>query len=485
MIRKTNLRLLLALVLCAALLAGCGKSGDTTTKNVETAPPEPRDIVAEALTATRAAFDLEGKSAAEGPVHQELTLHLADANVGMDLSELYGSGLRLTSESDSASRKAAGILTLDVAGAEMLSVKLQLEDNMLYLSSGELLGDRVLAVNTETLGTDFPGLEAEGFNVFENMTAHGTSLSQETANALDAEWERLFDGALWAEDGKITVTAGADSAECARYTMTVEARALVDCVCSSFNILTADSAVEAMLRSAMAGELDDYESYEDMVEDKAMELREELESAVTEPVAVEYALSGGLVRQISTALHGEEEAIDFRLTLGLGENVKDYIGLVCGTEEDRLELTSQGRHTAADAFTDHTVLTITDDGAEELALDSTLERAADGAFALRTEIVSESDTINIDAAGTYLKDDGISLKLDSLKLNFIGFEVTLEGSYVQSSGSPVEIDHTGAMELAQLTEAEQADLGETLENNLTALMFRLISAAPSLIGVLA
>lgn len=494
--RSRRISMILALVLVLAMLgslAGCGKV-------------DPKAAVKTAAIATAADFarvgdqfgyDAISKLVASGNCHQEMEFYLQKANLGMDLSGFYGTGLTMTADSSIPDRKMAVDMGLRVADYTALNLNLLYVDSGIYFACPELLGSRLLGINTETLAQDLPeaGLdESFNFNIFDLIDGHldengKFSLSADTMKAMLDAYNTMADASAWAAGEKTSLTVGGVSGDCEVYTLTVPAEKACDCIMSILTALLSDDYCATIMQSLLAEELYDYDSYEQYIEEMLSELEGELREGLTQDLSFVFYVKDKLLRGVDTALTGDGETLNIELRFGMGKNAADCIDLrVYPEDEGELRLTSSGSHILADGkFTDKTVFTF-DDGIDGETVSFTLDTDYDtksGDYTSELYAEAEGDAVTLSAAGN-LKIDGktMDMSFDSIRLSAMGMDVTLAGSYHAGEGEAVKADISGAVMIPDLTDADYAELDAEMEENLNTLAMKLMSEVPAVQALL-
>lgn len=488
---RSRLSAVLALVLIVAMLAsfaGCGKT-------------DPKAAVKEAAIGTFAelgkvgaqfGYDKIAKLTVSGDCHQDMQFYLKEANVGMDLSPLYGTGLVMSADSNIADRKMAVDMSLSLGDYTALTMDLLYLDSGMYFGCKELLGDEIFGVNTETLAQDLPeaGLdESFNFNIFdiidEYVDENGKfSLSVDTKKALADAYNTLADAADWSDGGKSTITAGSDSGECAHYTMTVPAGAACDFIMSVVKTLAKDDYLSLIMQSALAEELYAYDSYEQYIDEQLADMEAELRESLTQELTFDFYVKDKLLRCVMFSV---AEGGDFTLAFGMGKNAADYIELSADVDGEGFRIVSQGSHVLADGkFTDKTVLTVSD-GADSEAVSLTMDTDYDtksGDYTSKLYAEAEGEAVTMDMAGN-LKIDGESMDMsfDAITVDVIGMNITLAGSYHISKGESVDFDVSGARMIADMTDADIEELDGQVEQNVYALLINLVNAKPEIMAL--
>jgi len=486
---------LLALVLSLALivaLAGCGAK-----------KPDPKQAVTDAFNATQDTLS-EAQAApgsdeireivASGKYHQDMELYLTGANVGLDLSGFYGTGLSMSGDVDMDARKLDVDMGLRIADYDALSLGFGADDNIMYISCPGLLGDGLYGVDTETLSA-LPGSggdESMNFNVFDQLAstvvtdADGNPvLLPDTAEAIDSGWDAMGEKLTWAAVEEKKTVSGV---ECDIYTLTIPADAAADYVCGIVDALSGEAYIETVLMPVVISE--GYASYEDFVAQGFGAIKDGIKEGLVDDIGVEFALFNGEIRGIETSVTMHGEAMDIDLLFGNGKDVgvADYSEMNIALGDVRLTLVSEGEHSSDEEYTDLTKITVADSGsggelqieAETVLSFDTGEYKCDIFFDFGGADGVQEFSASMSLAGTLSYEDGVKMSFDKLGIDVMGMSLDFEGSYSVSESAGVGRDFSGGRLVAEMSESEINELGGVVETNALGLVMAAMEEVPAL-----
>lgn len=483
--------LVLATLLC---FAGCSKAAD------------PKEAVKGAAKATIAEFaelnsqfgyDEISKMSATGNCYQEMGLYLKDANVGMDLSPFYGSGMTLYANSSMAERKMDMSMDFRLADYDCLNFYTFFDDSMLYMACKEILGDTLFGVDTMTMAEDMPdaGLEAGfGYNIFDlvedYINENGQfALAAETKKALIDAATAMTDGSTWAAGDKHSITSGSESAECDTYSLTIPEKVFADFVAAAFEAMANDDYFRMMFESAAMYEIEEAGSYEAFVTEMIESIADELNNSITEPIVTKFYVSGGKLCGIDMDLTIEDVNSETSMRFGI-EEPANYFEMTFevndGSSNVELKLVSQGDHVLKDGkFTDKMSLEVLEDGVTlvEMNMDSDYDTKS-GDYAVDMDIEIEGVVIVIGMDGNVAIDGTtMDMTFDNIAVSAAGFDVTLDGFMHISEGTVPEMASGDILLFKDITDDELYDLSVLAQENAYALLMTLMEEVPAIMNL--
>ena len=157
--------------------------------------------------------------------------------VGYDLSDLYGLGVRMSTNYDGSARKMDAQLSAfwddeDIAALQMLA-----DGAKLYFGSPQFTGDTFIGMNTETLGADLAEMTGDSsvedisFNIFELMDIIMSTESGEDFEKVIHDAHKVLMDQIEAEkDGTEEIEVNGADIKATLYNVTIPQDALEDYV---------------------------------------------------------------------------------------------------------------------------------------------------------------------------------------------------------------------------------------------------------------
>lgn len=425
------------------------------------------------------------------PTHQEAALYLKEANLGTDLSSIYGTGLKLSVQQDLPNRKMQLGLGLRAADYDVLDVGIAFVDDSMYLSCEDLLPDMLFGISADELAEQ-TGLDAAYFNVFEYTSkftnANGKlSFSDKTKTAMQDALTALFDAGEWTKDkGVVNLTNGGQITEAKGYTLTLPMQSAKTFLIAIEEAIVRDELIESLLHEA--GEIEEMDFYGELLE-MIDEQKQTPVDANEAPLVISFAMKDGLIRRISTNVVVDGERVDISVMLGLGKNVADDFCLSVTTSEGSLEWKSTGQHVLVNGkFSDYTCVTVRDAYEDEpivLEMNTNYDSNA-GAYNWLVKVKADGEQLSCGSNGTLLfGKDTVDMTINELYVKLPDESgLTVNGSYHVWGVQNVAVDVSGAKSILSMSEDDMEELEYTLYENLYSWMETLMEKVPTFVEML-
>lgn len=480
---------ILSLAMMMSLLAGCG--GDTAT--------DPKEAVKDAISATADEFGtLAGKSplaeinkaAVSGSMTQNVELYLADAGVGYDLSDFYGTGLVMSAVSDYSVRQIMSACNIIIAGYDALGYEVAFDDDMIYMSCEDILGDTVFGMNTMTITEDLQDTYGDlgitsGYNVFDIIDEYisdegGFAMSIATMSKLSSAYDALLDASSFAEAVDTTISCDGASVDCQRIDMTITGEAFSTFAAAVSEAVLNDSYIKLVFESVAIGSYG-YASYDEFVSDALVHLEAGLAEA--SDITASFYLDD-MLRGADLTFAGGSLEIRFG-----AENVYDYIEAVMTIDEAAVEvkLVSTGNHGFdGGVFENTTELRVkeNDYAIADFTVNSSYDSSTE-AYSFNMLMFVDGTDITVISNGTAaIADDAVTATIDSLNISSMGMYLDFEGAWDIATGGETDINTDNVMMIADMTEADIEELSDLASTNAMYLVMDIMSAVPQLATLL-
>lgn len=405
--------------------------------------------------------------------------------VGYDVSDLYGLGVRMSTNYDGNDRKMDAQLAAFWDDEELAVIQMLADGAKLYLGSPQFTGSTFVGVNTETLGADLAemtgdySMEDVSFNIFELMDIimemedpEGIEKAMKDANkALIAEMEVKKTGSETLDiNGKETKTTA--------YHVVIPQDAMEDYVNTMMKAMSSIDYVSMYeeLFKAMGMPQDEIDYMLSELKDMDIygELGDSLEYALDElgDLELDVYLSHGYVSAIIYEEKIDGVKVEIGLYLGGGDNYVDDLSLEIKAGEGEIEVISTGNHTGkGGTYTDETTISVREDGSSLGRLTSELEYEPGGkGNNFRWEIgVSSSGanlgTLEMEGQLTTSKDS-FDLKLDNVAVRSMGMEIfSLGVNYYVGPCEGMDVSVKSPKMLADMDEYDLMDLVYEIQDN--------------------
>lgn len=411
--------------------------------------------------------------------------------------ELRGLGLSAAIDFSLPGKKLDMILKPTYGSVDLLNAELKIDDNMAYLGSPQITGDRYYSFNTETLfadlaklGVDMEGMEGVRIDVFELMQILSENMmdSAENQEKINNAVKKLIDSIDTKMVGSEEITVNGHDLKCDEYNvvvtkeavleyykvvlevmMTTDNTALLPALCESLNI-----PEEKMILTTTTGVPTD-------------EIMKSLEEALDEygDIELTFYLKDGYVMAVAFDINFEDTPLACMLSIGGGDNYVDDLSLALTADGQTILLESSGNHTGKNGkFTDNTKLSIKGQGFSMTFLNSSLSfdskksgeniqwtlSMAGVALHVSGNVSYDSKSICVD-----LNDIGITQSGEELLAFSLFYEI---GEYAES------IQIGDSLELLKLPEDEIKEELTILTENAQQWAMGMADQIPELLGML-
>lgn len=411
--------------------------------------------------------------------------------------ELRGLGLSAAIDFSLPGKKLDMILKPTYGSVDLLNAELKIDDNMAYLGSPQITGDRYYSFNTETLfadlpklGVDMEGMEGVRINLFELMQILSENMmdSAENQEKINNAVKKLIDSIDTKMVGSEEITVNGHDLKCDEYNvvvtkeavleyykvvlevmMTTDNTALLPALCESLNI-----PEEKMILTTTTGVPTD-------------EIMKSLEKALDEygDIELTFYLKDGYVMAVTFDIDFEGTSLKCMLSIGGGDNYVDDLSLSFSADGQTILLESTGNHTGKNGkFTDSTKLSLKGQGFSMTILNSSLS--------FDSKKSGENIQWTLSMAGVALHVSG-NVSYDSksicVDLNDIGItqfgEELLAFSLFYEIGEYAESIQIGdSLELLKLPEDEIKEELTILTENAQQWAMGMADQIPELLGLL-
>lgn len=420
------------------------------------------------------------------------SMELKDINsqlVGYDLSDLYGLGVRMSTNYDGSARKMDAQLSAfwddeDIAALQMLA-----DGAKLYFGSPQFTGDTFIGMNTETLGADLAEMTGDSsvedisFNIFELMDIiMSTESGEDFEKAIHDANKTLMDQIEAEKDGTEEIEVNGTDIKATLYNVTIPQDALKDYVKTLEDALSAVDYVDMYERlfKAMGIPQDDIDYMMADLEDLDIygELFDGIRYALDElgDLDLEVYVSQGHISAViyKETIQGTE--VEIGLYLGGGEKGDQYVdnlSLEIEIEGDKLVVASSGNHTGkGGSYTDETTLSLLEGGSKSpmFRLTSDMEYEPKGKgdnfqWTIDVDAPGANGAVKMEGRLTTSKNS-LDLKLDDVSVHVMGLKVLSLGvEYYAGPCDGMDIKVKSPMMIADMDEYDAMELISDIEDN--------------------
>lgn len=471
----------------------------------------PKGQVEKAIVKTLAAYADAGKGMGlpnmaeltrSGSASQRFRVELNSINSeltgGYDLSALGGLGLSLSSDCDRQGRRLGGELAAFWGENEIVSLQMQVADNVLSFASPQLTKGDAYGMDTETLGADLVRLGVEdesfpvekiGFNLFDLADETvSDQQNEEIEQALEEAGKELADGVKVEKDGKKSIEVNGNSVNAAAYRVTIPQEAMetyLDAVGEAMKLVDSQEQSRRILRGIG---LDDG-TIEDILPDmsgmnpygEVFDALEEMLQAMGD-VELDVYLDGGYVCAVEYFKEKDGRTLEIGLYLGGGDRYVDDFSLRIAVDGEELLVESNGDHGGKDgAFTDRTVLRVRSGGSTALRVSSDFRyepKALSGNFEWTLNM---DNAASVEMSGQLAPGkDSIDLRLDDVILRAAGIRLcSLAVDYSVGPCRTVEVSLPAPKLLGDMDLYDLEDLYYDIEDNAQEWVYDLMAMIPS------
>ena len=411
--------------------------------------------------------------------------------------ELRGLGLSAAMDWNLPAKKLDMILSPSYGSVDLLNVKMKVDNNMAYLGSPQITGERFYSFNTETMFADLPklGVDVEGMedvriNLFELMQILSESMMNSTENQeqINNAVKKLIDSIDTKMVGSEEITVNGHDLKCDEYNvvvtkeavleyykvvlevmMTTDNTALLPALCESLNI-----PEEKMILTTTTGVPTD-------------EIMKSLEKALDEygDIELTFYLKDGYVMAVAFDINFEDTPLKCVLSIGGGDNYVDDLSLALTADGQTILLESSGNHTGKNGkFTDNTKLSIKGQGFSMTFLNSSLS--------FDSKKSGENFQWSLSLAGVALHVSGnvsydsksICMDLNDIGLTQSGEELLAFSLFYEVGEYKESIQVGDSLELLKLPEDELKEELTTFTENAQQWAMGMADQIPELLGLL-
>ena len=408
------------------------------------------------------------------------------------LRMLAGGGVRASSGISLKEKTLDASSTVFFGSADLLTVQMDLEDDLLTVYSPELMDDTALGLRTTSLGRDLERLGADmgeledlGFSLFEILEA----LKPEKPDP--GAWTAFKDAVEVEKEGKVSMEINGKQTACVQYHVIISKDAMRDYVRALEDAYKEQDAVGRVMavldEAGIPGEILD--EIEDTLENSLDrgEIFDAMKELIREigDVEMEVYLSGGYVSAVEWEGRIDDVKCRAVLCLGGGENYADDLSLGFEALDMRILLESSGSHSGkGDVFTDETELRIKVDGETLFSLTSELSYQGDRSGDNFSWTVKSSDRAfqSLQMEGSlYAEKNAIALELDKCRVSAYDEQVLdLELSWSAGPYSRSEAEASRVLEAGEASRDDLEDLRKDVERNGQRWVEKLAETIPEL-----
>lgn len=453
----------------------------------------PKGKVEKAFAKTAAAYEEAGEKVGmpdldklqkDKSISGRLSVELKGINsqlLDYDLSDLYGLGLRMSTNYSGKDRKLDAQLAAFWDDDELASFQMLADNANLYLGSPQFTGGDFFGFNTETLGADLAELSGDdsvediSFNLFDLMDIIMDMEAGEEAEKAAKEANKALKEAIEVKKtGSKTMDINGKSTKTTVYHVVIPQDALEDYVDAMEDIMSSVDYMdmyEELLSAAgvsrddidyIMSDLDGLDVYGELT-DSVRDVLDELGD-----VELDVCLSGGYVSAVLYEERIQGTKVELALYLGGGEQYVDDLSLEITADGGEILMESTGNHTGkGGTFTDETTFRIREDGRSLGRLSSEMSyKTKEGDF--RWEIGVDSGGVSLgvlEMEGTLATTkDSLDLKLDDVSVRSMGMElVSLGLEYYVGPCKGMEVSVGSPTMLADMDEDDLMDLGYDIQ----------------------
>ncbi len=471
--------LVMTMLLMVSMLAACG--GDET-------PADPATAIKEASSATFAQFatmsDPETTQALvdmmySGNTRQEMSLTFTGAEIGMDVSELYGTEFSLVADMAVPDRKMAMDMTLTVGAADPIYLDAMIDDSTVYLASSSFLGDAILGVSESDMATT-TGTSINTFDMLDQYAGmSGTGLTEESMTALSTAYDTMMAGATIADPVDAEIEIDGASLAVSQYDVSITPELYGAFVTEVINIIYNDEVLRALMEPSIELQYGDYDTF---VSDSITSLEEQL--ALDEEAGdfmPTFYISDGYLRGVDMVV-GDDLAMNIRFG---AEVAADYFEMFIGTastSEALLTMTAKGNHSGAgDKFDTVMEMSMVDPSTAEtvsmnLAMDYDL---ASGAYNFNMDASTSYEAVSMSSNGTFTMDEtSYSFVADDFTVESMGMSLSFAMELTMAESEGVSFDVSSAQMISEMSSSDMAALQTTLQTNAMNILMNVAEASP-------
>ena len=400
---------------------------------------------------------------------------------GYDLSDLYGLGLRMSSNYDGNGRKMDAQLTAFWDEDELATIQMLADGANLYLGSPQFTNGSFYGLNTETLGKDVSELSGDdsmedlSFNLFDLMDIAMKSQPGEEEEKAVKEANKALRAAIEVKKtGSKTVDVNGKSTKTTAYQVIIPQDALEDYVDALEDIMSSIDYVEmyeelltatGMPKSAVKeimSQMEDVDVYGEMADG----VKDALD--VLGDVELEVCLSGGYISAVFYEDRIQGTKVEAALYLGGGDQYADNLSLEIQANGGEILLESAGNHTGkGGTFTDETTIRVKEGSNSLGRVTSVMSYTPKGgAFTWELSADSSGSSLgSLEMEGTLATTkDSLDLKLEDVSVRAMGVElVSLGVEYFVGPCKGMEVSAGSPTMLADMDEDDLMDLAYDIQ----------------------
>lgn len=400
---------------------------------------------------------------------------------GYDLSDLYGLGLRMSSNYDGNGRKMDAQLTAFWDEDELASIQMLADDANLYLGSPQFTNGSFYGFNTETLGKDLSELSGDdsmedlSFNLFDLMDIALKAQPGEEEELAVKDANKALKAAIEVKKtGSKTVDVNGKSTKTTAYQVVIPQDALEDYVDALEDIMSSIDYVDMYEEMLTAMGMPKSEVNEIISQMEGMDVYGEMADSVKDmldalgDVELEVCLSGGYVSAVFYEDRIQGTKVEAALYLGGGDQYADNLSLEIQANGGEILLESAGNHTGkGGTFTDETTIRIKEGSNSLGRVTSEMSYTPkDGAFTWEIGVGNSGSSLgSLEMEGTLTTTkDSLDLKLEDVSVRAMGVElVSLGVEYSVGPCKGMEISAGSPTMLADMDEDDLMDLAYDLQ----------------------
>ena len=460
----------------------------------------PRVRVASALAASVKEYSAVGKAVGLGQsadlmkktqLSQEIDVKIRSMNedyFGYGASSLNGMGFRLEADVNLDGREMGMRLVPYLGSADLCSLTLAAEDEVVYFAFPEIFPDPCYGINTVTMMQDLEAMGADlgdyagvSFNYFDivELIRSRTAVSEEAEEKLTEAGKTLVEKMELEKKGSESIRINGTETKCTVYKVTFSKSSLRQFISALENAYgstdTAELTEEVLTQMHFPqADIDELLWQMDVSSENPYDALYDLVDEIGD-LELELCISGGKI----SAVRFEDTIYDSEVELGLyfgGKgNYVDNFSLKLIVDDDELSLVSRGDHDAKKGtFTDETVITIP----YENDLTITTEYAP-GDGILSMELSQGNSSFSLE--GTLVsRQDRLELDIENLSLRQAGEKIMTMSLRYQVTDYSRRVSLQGARMLSDMTQDDVLEIANSLEGNAVNWIIGLAAAHPEL-----
>jgi hypothetical protein len=410
--------------------------------------------------------------------------------------ELCGLGLSAAMDWNLPAKKLDMILSPSYGSVDLLNVKMKVDNNMAYLGSPQITGDRFYSFNTETmfadlskLGVDVEGMEDIRINLFELMQILSESMMNSTENQeqINNAVKKLIDSIDTKMVGSEEITVNGHDLMCDEYKVVLKKEAVLEYYEAVLQLMTTTDMTDWGTKLCESLNIPAEMMNLSATEADTDEIMESLEEALDEygDIELTFYLKDGYVMAVAFDINFEDTPLKCVLSIGGGDNYVDDLSLALTADGQTILLESSGNHTGKNGkFTDNTKLSIKGQGFSMTFLNSSLSfDSKKGEENLQWSLSLAGIALHVSGNVSY-DSKSICVDLNDIGLTQSGEELLAFSLFYEVGEYKESIQVGDSLELLKLPEDALKEELTTFTENAQQWAMGMADQIPELLGLL-